>query len=380
MNKDCSNEGRLADLVQKFVALNGKNPTETRHMRRLYRSIRNLCLVRVYTQPSIRKLIPEDEMSGFILELDSNLKAILFKYDPLKLDFDVYLKKAAEFKALNYLTAKMKRDRLETVALRTHMNETYEDKWEIDWENLLQDDELFGIGNQKAIHTLRYMCSERPNFQKRLFIFVCTVLLSIPSTMLEKLCSSFGFDFTQTLVVNECIHEELEDTGKIHDRDMYVSKRNRNWSWLMYYQNQFVAEGNNAPDEYEKQLIKEKIDLYKERMSTANNRLAGKRSKVGYPVISKILGIPEGTISSSVFTVKNLLKAILMDENEFNENETALGPKAPNGLLSMIEESKEHEIISLALFKPFETFNIEHDGGYGMNCDLEGLEMACAMD
>lgn len=375
-------------MVQRFVALNGKNPTETRHMRRLYRYIRNLCLVRVYNQHSIRKLIPEDEMSGFIIEMDSMLKAILFKYDPQKLDFDVYLRKTAEFKAFNYLTAKAKRDRLEAVAFKTHMNETYEDKWETDWENMLQDDELFGIGNQKAIHTLRYMCSERPNFQKRLFIFVCTTLVSIPTTMLEKLCSSFGFDFTQTLIVNECIHEELEDSGKVQDRDLYVCKRNRNWSWLMYYQNQFAAEGNNAPDEYEKQLIKEKIDLYKGRMDMANNRLIGKRPKAGYQVISRVLGIPEGTVSSSVFTVRNILEAILLDENEFNENETAFGPKAPNGLLSMIEESKEHEIVNLALFKPFETFNIEHDleydmehdGDCGMSCDLEELGMTYDMN
>lgn len=167
MKRNCSRKERLADLVQRFLALNGKNPTETRHMRRLYRSIRDLCLVRVYTQPSIRKLISEDEMSGFILEMDAALKPILLKYDSRKLDFDIYLRKAAEFKAFNYLTAKAKRDRLEAVALKNHMTETYEDRWEPDWENLLQDDKLFGIGDQRAIHALRYMCSERPNFQKK---------------------------------------------------------------------------------------------------------------------------------------------------------------------------------------------------------------------
>lgn len=361
MNKDCSNEGRLADLVQRFMALNGKNPTETQHMGRLYRSIRDLCLVMVYNQHSIRKLIPEDEMSGFIIEMDSTLKTILSKYDPQKLDFDMYLKRAAEFKAFNYLTAKTKRDRLEAGALRNHMNEAYEDKWETNWEELLHDDRLLGIGNQKAIHALRYMCSERPSFQKRLFIFVCTTLVSIPSYMVEKLCSSFGFDFIQTLIVNECIHEELENTGKTQDRELYVYKRNRNWSWLMYYQNQFAAEGLNAPDEYERQLIEEKIELYKKRMDMANNKLAGKRKKAGYQVISKVLGIPEGTVSSSVFTVRNILETLLLDDNEVD-----MGPKATNGLLSMIERSKGHEIMNLEVFKPFEVFNIEHNIEHGL--------------
>ncbi len=354
MNKDCSNEGRLANLVQRFVALKGKNPTETRHMRRLYRSIRDLCLVRVYTQPSIRKLIPEDELSGFMLEMDSALKAILLKYDSHKLDFDAYLGKTAEFKAFNYLTAKVKKDQLEAVALRNHMNETYEDKWELDWENLLKDDKLFGIGDQRAIHALRYMCSKRPTFQKRLFIFVCTLLVSIPSSMLEKLCTCFGFDFTQTLIVNECIHEELEGTGKMQERDIYVTKRNRNWSWFMYYQNQFSAEGCNAPDEYEKQLIQEKIELYKRRMDMANKRLVKKQPKASYPVISRVLGIPEGTISSSVFTVRNLLEAILMEEEGI-----PLEAKTSGGLLSMIEKSKETKTIRVARFKPFEAFNIK---------------------
>lgn len=366
MKRNCSGKERLADLVQRFLALNGKNPTETRHMRRLYRSIRDLCLVRVYTQPSIRKLISEDEMSGFILEMDAALKPILLKYDSRKLDFDIYLRKAAEFKAFNYLTAKAKRDRLEAVALKNHMTETYEDRWEPDWENLLQDDKLFGIGDQRAIHALRYMCSERPNFQKRLFIFVCTVLASIPSIMLEKLCSSFGFDFTQTLIINEFIHEELENSGKIQDRNLYVSKRNRNWAWLMYYQNQTVAEGCNAPDEYEKQLIREKIELYKERRDMANSRLGKKRIKVGYQVISRILGIPEGTISSSVFTEKNLIEAILLDEKEED-----LGPKATGGLFSMIERSKRHEITGLAEFRPFEVFDIKCDAVCGMDWNMD---------
>lgn len=366
MKRNCSRKERLADLVQRFLTLNGKNPTETRHMRRLYRSIRDLCLVRVYTQPSIRKLISEDEMSGFILEMDAALKPILLKYDSRKLDFDIYLRKAAEFKAFNYLTAKAKRDRLEAVALKNHMTETYEDRWEPDWENLLQDDKLFGIGDQRAIHALRYMCSERPNFQKRLFIFVCTVLASIPSIMLEKLCSSFGFDFTQTLIINELIHEELENSGKIQDRNLYVSKRNRNWAWLMYYQNQTVAEGCNAPDEYEKQLIREKMELYKERRDMANSRLGKKRIKVGYQVISRILGIPEGTISSSVFTVKNLIEAILLDEKEED-----LGPKATGGLFSMIERSKRHEITGLAEFRPFEVFDIKCDAVCSMDWNMD---------
>ena len=213
---------------------------------------------------------------------------------------------------------------------------------------------------------MRYMCSERPNFQKKLFIFVCTVLASIPSIMLEKLCSSFGFDFTQTLIINEFIHEELENSGKIQDRNLYVSKRNRNWAWLMYYQNQTVAEGCNAPDEYEKQLIREKIELYKERRDMANSRLGKKRIKVGYQVISRILGIPEGTISSSVFTVKNLIEAILLDEKEED-----LGPKATGGLFSMIERSKRHEITGLAEFRPFEVFDIKCDAVCGMDWNMD---------
>lgn len=352
MKRKCSQWEQLAKMVRKLILLSRRNQTETNRMKELYMSIRDVCLVEVYRMPMIRKMVSDEEMSGFIIEFDSSLKEIVMGYDPEKSPFWVYLMYNAEFKACNYMRRMVKSARMERAVLNDHLAEFYEDKWEIDYDSIAFG-EKSGLVDKRAVKALRYICCRRKSFQRRLFIFICTMMTSIPATTLESMCRCFGFDEMQTFAINEFIFDETIGTQRMADKDLYTQKRNRNWSMMLYYKSQFAADGDNAPDEYEKENLKSLVDMYAHRLEIANKHIEEKKFRVKYSTVGDILGISEGTVSTSVFVVRNVLEAVVLGRNLSLEN------KSGDGIMDMIDKSRTSTVKDIPQFKPFEAFGMD---------------------
>jgi len=369
MDENRSNKEQLPEMVQKLIKLYKKNKQESRHMLELYEEIRNICLVELYNYYPIRKILGE-EMSGFLLYFESHLKSLLTGYDTKKAPFEVYLKRFAEFKAHNYLYSIRKKNRRDSAILKTHCEDFFKENWDGDLvETYSNSEEMFEGGNLRAIQTLRYICSKRISFQKRIFIFMCTLLPFMSINMIEHLCREFNFDVYQTLTVNELIYDQIQNSTKRDMKDIYTQKRNDYWSKIVFLQSEFASEGVSAPCEEEKEKLRNSFEMYKYRKNIANNRIKEEKNKVDYNILSRILDIPVGTISSTTYTVKNIMEAILKDEK--GEEFPTI---AEHGLLSIIFEAqivsktktqkkvKIKHVGQLPVFKPLEVFGISIKG------------------
>ena len=330
----------LSKTIRNFQKLNEVHEKETTYMKKLYKSIKGQCLEIVYLSPKIKDLVTEEELSGFILYLEERLKPLILNFDPKRTSFEYYLIKMVSFRALNYLAKKIKEERLDFALSRHVYIEEQARIAEKEWTLFM--DEQKCPNKERITNILRYICHKRPSFQKRIFIYLLSILPYIAFETIEKICDAFNIDIEQTLVISNMIFEKMSQCST--SRDRYLDMRNRNWSQLLL--TQFELE--QVCESFERGKLQKKEHFYSCRNEQVNIKLDTLRKKLNYQHISKTLKIPPGTISSTVYLVKNVLIAI----------ETgAVGKVDKRGLVALIQEA--NEVSSLPDFRPFDVFDID---------------------
>lgn len=364
MDRNCSNWERLPNMVKRFITLSKENAANSCCLEELYKDIRDLCLIKVYTQPSVRKILDEEELSGFLLYFESKFRRLLENFDETKCPFLIYLKYTIDFCAYNYLSQKTKKAHKSTAVVNEIGKDICIDNLEVNWDkidnNIDESNNLFSNSDEHAIETLKFLCTRRKSFQKRIFIFMCTLLPFLDTLMIEHFCQEFNFNVVQTFAINEYLFDKISDENKPNKRMVYAQKRNTNWARMVSLQEELVAEGKYSLDEETKELLKNKIEIHKSRKNLAKIQIDKAKKKVPYPIISNLLSIPEGTVASTVYTVSNIMNAILL----VKQGQDIKMPKTENGLYSMVVETlkniDENKLKSKRVppFHPFTEFNI----------------------
>ncbi len=377
MDKNCSNWERLPNMVTRFKTLKSEDTANSCCVEELYKEIRDLCLIKVYTQPSIRKILDEEELSGFLLHFESKFRRFVENFDETKCPFLVYLTFSAEFCAYNYLAKKTKETHKSVAIVKELGKALCIDELEENWDRIDSDidnntasNNLFRNCDRLAVEALKFLCYKRKSFQKRIFIFMCTMLPFLDTLMIEHLCQEFNFNVMQTFAINEYLFDRLSDKDKHNKRMLYIQKRNANWATILSLQEELAAEGMFSLEEETKELLKNKIEIHKNRRNLAKIQIDKTRKKVPYPIISNLLNIPEGTVASTVYTVSNVMKAILLAKQGVNIKI----PTTENGLYSMVLDAlkkiKKNKLTNSIVphFYPFEEFNITCKTSSQLNC------------
>ncbi len=341
MNKTKNHWDQLSKSVISFQKLNEKHGRETEYMKKLYRSIREQCLVKVYMDTRIRKLISEEEMSGFIIYLEERLRPIILGFIPKNTSFEIFFMKVASYRALNYLSKKARKEKMDFALSKFVFLE--DQAKEFDDDCFPFTDKQQSPKNARAVNILRHICTKRTSFQKRIFIYMISFVLYLKAETVEKICEDFNMNIEETFAISNKILQEITDKSS-KKKVKFLEMRNKNWSYLLYTQ----LELEQVCEENRFALLQEKEQRYIDKNTLVNQKLDMLRKRTNYSLLSKVLKLPSGTISSTIYLVKNVLKAI-----ETEEFENVLYERK---LASFIQAPKEVE--ELPPFSPFEAFGI----------------------
>ncbi len=349
MGKTQNQLDSLSKSVINYQKLQAKGGEE-RKQKRLYEAIRTQSLVAIYTSAIIARVITEEEMSGFILYLDERLPTIVLSYDCKKSGYMDYLLQMAAYRALNYIAKKIKMAKMD-FALAQYVYVEQQEQSYIGWQSLIEDDQTM-YTDAETINILRYLCKKRPSFQKKIFIYLLGVLPYLSSDVVSNICNSFNIDLEQTMCIFQRIYDKSNKPETVSRWQQFEQRRNKNWSYFLYTQGEleYVSELGATK---EVQKLEEQFARYKVRNESANSKLEAIRRKTSYTLIAKELHIPRGTVSSTAYFIRNVLEAIGLEKTKQEE----LAKK--NGLISIIRQSYQAEVVELPRFEPMLEFNLE---------------------
>lgn len=346
MNDEKNQYELLSESIRNFQKLNEAHEKETKYMKQLYESIKDQCLVLVYMSPRIKNLITEEEMSGFIIYLEERLKPILLAFNPEKSCFETYITKVVSFRALNYLSKKIRAEKMDFALAKYTYQEEQIKALESQW---LMANERYKEGSNynNTVKILRYLCHIKPSFQKRLFIFLISIFPYLMTTTKEKICKDFNFDLEQTFQIYNRVIEKASQKAAGKREQKYLEKRNRSWSRFLYAQEELELIGETSGEYKGKNKLEKQIEFYKRINGAANSTLNSLRKSLNYVILAKELNMPTGTLSSITYSVRNLLEAIRTKESN----------DISGGLLETINRAEEVE--ELKRFEPFLEFGIK---------------------
>lgn len=335
-----SQEQQLDPLSKLVVKLQKLNPEERKY-KALYENIRRQCLVEIYTSPTISNLISEEELSGFLLYLDERLEQLVQSYKPDKNNFKKYLIQAASFRALNYISKKIRMSKMDFALSKYVFTEEQTRIYNSQLHAFVDEPQKVSI-DEEAIKFLRYMCIKRPSFHRKIFIYLLVVFPNLSSNTIDDFCSSFNIDIDQTLRISENIFEKSADKHSFSTRQKFLVKRNKNWSHILYLQTE-LERANEIGTKSEQLELEMQANKYRERNEYACSKLETIKKKMRYSIIANELNIPTGTVSSSVYFMRNVLKAIGIEQER------------KRWLQASVKE------VELPVFKPFFEFGLPYE-------------------
>ena len=306
-----------------------------------YAKLKDMIIVEAYFMRSIRYLVKDDEMSGFVLYIDKFIKNIVDNYDGSRGYFMPYLKESLEKRALSYLedhmcTVNMQRSCIEfqSAGYMSVAQPSPEEAFFIKEEELeakTRQSRRFGI--------LSRLCARNPIRRKKLFIFFCTMVPYLSRDVIDRFCESINCDRRQTLVIVNRLCSIYEQEESHRYSKSYLS-RMVDYHWAKILEHEGHARVSSKPEKSVAMAEFHRIRL-KESLSGMNNA----KMNIPYSIVADVLNTDPTTVALYVMHSKHLLEKVLSS--------------SPAGSRCRSFESGQEE---LPLFKPFSVFGIDAAG------------------
>lgn len=315
----------------------------TSKLKKLYEKIRTQSLIEVYISPVINKLITEEEMSGFILYLDERLETIVLAFRDGKTKFLNYLLQIAGFRALNYLEKKERMAKMDFALSKYIYAQEQERQYNAQWKGIFEEKQKYE--KQETIDFLKKLCTIRPSFQRKLFIYLLSIFPYLTAETIDSLCQDFNFSLAQTRTIFNRLFDRITKKNSSTLRKKYLEQRNVNWAHFLYMQDIIEEEKNLGVNEKQQQM-RAQAERFMKRNESANYRLDILKKNMNYADIARELKIPAGTISSTIYFVKNIFEAI--------------GMEGKRDYVEIVRQVGEVQAgVKLPYFEPFKEFALE---------------------
>lgn len=328
-------------LTKSVLAYQRLKPVNLKKASKIYEDIRTKSLIEVYISPILNKIISEEEMSGFILYLDERLEAIILGFKLGKGNYLAYLLQTATFRALNYLSRKVRLARMDFALSKYVYAEEQRQQYNAD--NF--EDKEQGYIDQSSFNILKGMCNTRPSFQRKFFIYILSISAYLKTEVIEAICKDFNFDLKQTLFIINDLFEKAMSKDYTTTKQKYLERRNTNWSQFLYIGTK-IDEYRETGGIDQLQYLDKQADKYMQTSKRANQRLDLLKRHMNYSDIASKLKIPIGTVSSTIYFIRSVLKAIGMKE---------VNPE----IQELVERAKLEKNRVLPHFKPYCEFMLE---------------------
>ena len=308
-----NSEALLQEHVVRYLRLCWKLGPDAETVNDEYRRIKDMLIVEIYFMKAVRRILTDDEMSGFVLYVEKDLRMMIDSFNPRRSTILAFLRHNMELRAMSYL-AKNRRSRCFNTHFSNRLLTLGEETVQLGPEELVlrQQEELEKeerAGN--VIDRLRHLCSIRPVKQRNLFIFLCTLLPCSSADMVDNFCSMLNIDKEQTFAIADYLAEMNSQVRMYRTSRGYLNMRR---NYFLMRRIELELHIRSALNE---QKLMEKLEYQKKQLKTVHREMEHTKMNVKYRILSEVLGITCSAIASAVFNAKKILEAASTDDDNF---------------------------------------------------------------
>ena len=333
-------EELLQEQARLYIRLSGDPGADPERIEREFMKLKDMVIVEVYFMKAVRAIITKDEMSGFILFVEKDLRTMMDAFDPDRSCILAFLRHCMELRALSYL-ASVRRSRCLNSRRSIDNLMTGDFHGQPGPEDILLREDPPGEPGTAAVR-LRSICAAKPSRRRSLFIFICTLLPSLTSDTVDNFCRILNIDRAQTTVIADYLADASGPAGSGRKSRQYLRQR-RN-----YFNMRRIELESHIISALDSNPLEKKLTYQKIQLSRLGSRIAHRRMNVSYRILSELLGLDTRQIATAVHYSKTMMELVNMENMD---NYT--GPFRKALLLSMKKPAPE-----IPVFEPFPEFGI----------------------
>ena len=296
----------------------------------------DLIMVEIYFMKSVRYLLKDEEMSGFVIHINDDIRSIVDSYRPSCGDFMPYLQHSVENRAISYL-----RDRLRIMNIRKTIVEL-----QLSFPTAVAEsspEEALCIKEERAestlerknvLHMLGYVCFQNPSRVRKLFVFLCTLLPFLSKDVVDRFCRALNCDRVQT----EEISSRLRSfQGESTRSSRAYQERMVDYHWSKVMENEHLARMSLHSERPMGMAV-----FHRNKLQQALRFTKRAKMNVSYKYVAKIVNLDTTTVGLYVMHAKHILQKVLN-----------LPPT------KAMQRSLDRGDIRLPRFEPFREFKID---------------------
>ena len=304
---------------------------------RLYSKLKDMIVVEIYFMKSIRCLLKEEEMAGFVIFVNDDIRTILDNYKGSRGCFMTYLKESMEHRAMSYLDLQMQTVNMRRAFLEFKGAGSFyiDEKTPEDMLCVSETASEQRVKQMQRFNMIRYMCIMNPVRRKKLFTFFCTIVPFLSLNIIDRFCETINCDRKQALAIagRLCLIHEKEDHSR-YSRSYQKRMVDYHWAKILEYEGHAMIaldpDSQKAKADYHRALLKESLSgLIKSKMN------------VNYSVVAGILNLDPTTVALHVLHSKQMLERILVSS-------------PPRNMIRLAKRGNRE----LPRFMPFEVYGI----------------------
>lgn len=291
----------LTELVLYFNEGRKNNSINSSKLRAIYNEIKRHVALTIYYYPVKCKKLTIDDASNFLVSMQSRIKPLIFGFQG-KCNFDAYLKQTIRYGLLSF-RQKNRQDNVSSKILEMYCEKNFEiveNPIEIQDKVINEEPIVLTIPQLRFKIILSHsICSQR-----RFTVFFLTLSPLLDVGRIDRICFLTGMNFCEIMKLTNLIQNQLVELLK--HREKIKSMRNYYWYRICYLETEIEELTNSESDKIKKQKYKNIINSCKYHQEKRTKEIE-KIKHVPYNIISDVLSIPRGTISSNTYMARKAL-------------------------------------------------------------------------
>ena len=291
--------------VARYLSLSAQHGQADEDVAACYRELKSLIVVELYFMKSVRRIITDDEMSGFVIFMEDRIQKIVDSYCIEKGPFLPFLKHAAENSACTYAERLNRRKRISQAEIQHHrpfmerISEPSAEYTALRKQERLEEER----SRRRDLRALKAACARRPNYQRAIFIFMVTLIPFLSATVIDRICETLNYDKKQTYAIADYLSLTMESDGRQrYSRAYMMNQRDNAWMHILNLE----AMASTSEDEE----MQASMRFQKGRIEAMNKSIRSSGMHVDYTTLGELLNMENRDISQAVFNAKRLLMQI----------------------------------------------------------------------
>lgn len=301
----------LSQYVDNYRKLSSRYGQSSRRVTDAFCKLRELLLVEIYFMKSVRVLVHEEELSGFVIYIEKKLRNIVDSYQPDKSDFMMYFSHVMEYRAISYLEDNRRRMIVEYAYENYYMNRA-DEVAECSPEDVYMGNiERFEVerSQRKLMDRLRYVCAVKPSRRRNLFIMLCSLMPYLSSDAIDDFCRVLNCNRVQTFAIADYLCTVLAEKDPSRGSRFY-SKYRLDSLWVRKMEMEYVFDRSDRRNTDLSDNIRRVTALI------SNIETDRRKMNVEYPVLGSILHMEPCRIAYAVYSSRKLLGVVLGEEQQ----------------------------------------------------------------